>query len=124
MMTEVLEHLPYPPITIKEIHRILNKKSKYQVFLGSLLVDYNWHQRFRVFRGYRIEQDPAHIHSFSFTELDTLLRHYFYDVSYKALTGTASRYSFLPLKNFVRTIAWVAKGLRENPKPWKVKLIA
>ena len=46
MMTEVLEHLPYPSITVREVHRILKKKPG-SVFLGSVPLDYHLHRRWK-----------------------------------------------------------------------------
>jgi SAM-dependent methyltransferase len=125
MMTDVLEHLPYPPITVKEIHRILKKGSDSGYFFGSVPLDYHLHRRFSVMRGRRLEGDPTHIHSFSFNELDKLLRHYFECVEYRPLRGTAARHPNwrLPYQHFVRDIAWVAWQPRIEPIPWKVCLI-
>jgi len=123
MLTEVLEHLPYPAITIKEIHRILKKGRTPGIFIGSVPIDYNFHQRLRVFRGQRIEKDPTHLHSFSFHELDTLLKHYFKTVEYLPLRGTASRHPWLPYQYFVRDLAWVASDPLSRPEPWTIRII-
>jgi len=123
MLTEVLEHLPYPAITVKEIHRILKKGRKSGLFCGSVPIDYNLHQRIRVARGQRVEKDPTHLHSFSFEELDTLLKHYFDNVEYLPLRGTATRHPWLPYKHFVRDIAWVASNPKKKTDPWQVRII-
>lgn len=123
MMTEVLEHLPYPAITVKEIHRLMKKGRKSGLFLGSVPIDYNLHQRMRVLRGERLESDPTHLHSFSFQELDTLLKHYFNHVEYLPLHGTASRHPWLPYHHFVRDLAWVASYPVQTPKAWKIRIV-
>lgn len=112
VMTEVLEHLPYPPITVGEVHRILRPGG---AFLGSVPLDYHLHRRWAVLRGGRLTGDPTHLHHFSFTELDSLLRQYFADVAYRPLRGTAARHPNwnLSFRHFVRDIAWVAW----NPRP-------
>lgn len=120
LLTEVLEHLPYPAITVKEIHRIIKPDG---VFLGSVPLDYNINQRLKVIRGKRLEQDPTHLHSFSFFELNTILNHYFRTVTYLPLRGKAVRFPWLSYYHFVRDIAWVAKDPIPNPKPWKVNLL-
>jgi hypothetical protein len=63
-LTEVLEHLPYPSVTLYEIWRILRKDVK-SVFFGSVPLDYHLHRRIAVARGKRLTGDPTHLHSFS-----------------------------------------------------------
>lgn len=119
MMTEVLEHLPYPPISVREVHRIL-KKTGASVFLGSVPLDYHLHRRWKVLRGKRLSGEQTHVHHFSFNELDHLLRFYFEKVDYLVLSGTARRYPRLNLSYnlFVRDIAWAASSPRLNPDRW------
>jgi len=122
ILTEVLEHLPYPIITLKEIHRILNKNNK-SVFMGSVPLYYNLHRRFAVFRGKRLTIDPTHLHSFSYKELNSLLRHYFHHVEFKAISGTKARIKWLPWDNFLKNIAWIAYSPKQIVKDPKIKLI-
>lgn len=112
VMTEVLEHLPYPTVTVREVHRILKPGG---AFLGSVPLDYHLHRRWSVMRGGRLTGDATHLHHFSFGELDELLGKYFETVRYCPLRGTAARHPSwrLPYKHFVRDIAWVAS----NPRP-------
>jgi ubiquinone/menaquinone biosynthesis C-methylase UbiE len=114
MMTEVLEHLPYPSIIVREVHRIL-KKDPRSVYVGSVPLDYHLHRRWKVMRGKRLSGEQTHVHHFSFKELDQLLRFYFHEVDYLPLSGTAERYPYLklPYNLFVRDIAWTAA----SPKP-------
>jgi len=79
MMTEVLEHLPYPAITVREVHRIL-KKNRGSAYVGSVPLDYHLHRRWKVMRGKRLSGEQLHVHHFSFKELDQLLRFYFDNV--------------------------------------------
>ena len=122
VMTEVLEHLAYPVITVREVHRIL-KKNESSVFFGSVPIDYHLSRRWKVLRGKRLSGDPTHIHHFSFTELDHLLRCYFHDVTYKPLRGTAFRYPRLPLpyNMFVTDICWVASRPKSDVPRWEIR---
>ena len=119
MMTEVLEHLPFPSITVREVHRILKPRPQ-SLFFGSVPLDYHLHRRWKVMRGKRLSGDQTHVHHFSFRELDQLLRFYFETVDYLPLTGTATRYPRLPLSYnlFVRDMAWVASAPRSNVGRW------
>jgi len=119
MMTEVLEHLPFPPITISEVHRVLKQNG---LFFGTVPLDYHLHRRWRVMRGMRLEADPTHIHSFSYTELDEMLHHFFDAVIYKPMRGTCVRYPWLPYRHFVSDIAWIASTPKKNLLPWEIKL--
>jgi len=131
VMTEVMEHLPHPPITVREIHRILRKPDG--IFLGSVPLDYHLHRRWSVMRGRRLEGDPTHIHHFSFTELDNLLRHYFGQVEYLPLRGTLAKKPWLEtifggryrrqlLQGWVRDIAWVAWEPKPQAPPWEIRI--
>jgi SAM-dependent methyltransferase len=119
MMTEVLEHLPYPSIILREVHRILKKKPA-SAYVGSVPLDYHLHRRWKVMRGKRLSGDQTHIHHFSFRELDRLLRFYFDEVHYLPLSGTAKRYPRLrlPYNLFVRDIAWAAASPKPAPGRW------
>ena len=121
MMTEVLEHLPYPSITVREVHRILKKKPA-SVYVGSAPLDYHLHRRWKVFRGKRLSGEQTHVHHFSFRELDRLLRFYFEKVEYLPLSGTAARHPGwnLPYNLFVRDIAWAASNPKRDVERWQV----
>ena len=111
MMTEVLEHLPFPSISVKEVFRLTKKGG---AFLGSVPLDYHFNRKIKLFQGKRLSGDPTHIHHFSFDELDALLKKYFDNVDYLPLRGTAARHPKLGLsyRHFVRDIAFCAW----NPK--------
>ncbi len=121
MMTEVLEHLPYPSIIVREVHRVL-KQTPNSAYLGSVPLDYHLHRRWKVLRGKRLSGEQTHVHHFSFNELDRLLRFYFEQVEYCPLSGTARRYPRLRLSPnlFIRDIAWAAFGPRANPGRWEL----
>jgi SAM-dependent methyltransferase len=120
-MTDVLEHIPYPSIIVREVHRILKKKPG-SLYFGSVPLDYHLHRRWKVLRGKRLSGEQTHVHHFSFQELDRLLRFYFDAVDYLPLTGTAVRYPSLKLSYnlFVRDIAWAASSPKLNPGRWDV----
>jgi SAM-dependent methyltransferase len=121
MMTEVLEHLPYPSITVREVHRILKKKPA-SIYVGSAPLDYHLHRRWKVLRGKRLSGEQTHVHHFSFNELDRLLRFYFEKVEYLPLNGTAARHPgwSLPYNLFVRDIAWAASSPKREVGQWQV----
>lgn len=121
MMTEVLEHLPYPSITVREVHRILKKKPG-STYVGSVPLDYHLHRRWKVMRGKRLSGEQTHVHHFSFRELDRLLSFYFEKVKYLPLSGTAARHPKLklPYNLFVRDIAWAATSPRQNVGRWEL----
>jgi len=122
MMTEVLEHLPYPAITVREVHRIL-KKNRGSAYVGSVPLDYHLHRRWKVMRGKRLSGEQLHVHHFSFKELDQLLRFYFDNVEYLPLSGTAQRHPRwrLPYNLFVRDIAWAAASPKAKPGCWNIR---
>jgi hypothetical protein len=121
MMTEVLEHLPYPSITVREVHRILNK-NPHSIYVGSVPLDYHLHRRWKVMRGKRLSGEQAHVHHFSFRELNRLLSFHFEKVNYLPLSGTAARHPKLklPYNLFVRDIAWAASGPRQDIGRWQL----
>lgn len=123
MMTEVLEHLPYPSITIREVHRLLKKRPG-SMYVGSVPLDYHLHRRWKVLRGKRLSGEQTHVHHFSFNELNHLLKFYFEKVDYLPLSGTAKRYPQLKLSYnlFVRDIAWAASSPKMEVGRWELKL--
>jgi SAM-dependent methyltransferase len=112
-LTEVLEHLPYPLVSVREIWRIMRKDSK-SVFFGSVPLDYHLKRRISIARGRRLTIDPTHLHSFSYGELKALLQHYFEHVEFAAMHGTKTRHAWLSWEHFVRDIAWFAWGPRKS----------
>jgi SAM-dependent methyltransferase len=114
MLTEVLEHLPYPWITFAEVHRVVKKGTG--LFLGTVPLDYHLHRRYKVLRGKRLSGDPTHIHHFSLEELRDYLRQYFEEVKFFPLRGTAVSHPGwkLPMEHFVSEIGWAAAKPRAS----------
>jgi len=121
MMTEVLEHLPYPVILVREVHRVLKHRPA-SAYLGSVPLDYHLHRRWKVLRGKRLSGDQTHVHHFSFHELDQLLRFFFEKVEYLPLSGTATRHQWLGSwpNLFIRDIAWVASKPKARVGQWEL----
>lgn len=122
LMTEVLEHLPYPSITLGEVHRIL-KPGAHSCFMGTVPIDYHLHRRWAVLRGKRLTMDPTHLHSFSFHELRTMLEHFFEEVTFETMRGTKRRISWLSWNHFVRDVAWFARGPKQGVGPLPIQVI-
>lgn len=66
---ELLEHLPYPPMLVQDILRILTPGG---LFVGSVPNAFHWRKRM-AFLGGRSAEDPTHLHLFSISELGRLL---------------------------------------------------
>ena len=71
-MAEVMEHLPYPQITLNEIKRILKKNGK---FIGNLPLAYHLKDRWQIIRGRKllISGDPTHLQFLSYEDVQKLL---------------------------------------------------
>jgi len=76
VMAEVLEHLPYPNITLGEIKRVLKTNGK---FIGNLPLAYHLKDRWQVIRGRRllISGDPTHLQFLSYEDVKKLLSKFF-----------------------------------------------
>jgi len=75
VMGEVLEHLPYWNITLKEVKRILKKDG---LLIGSIPLAYHLKDRWNVLRGKKLlaADDPTHLQLLSYN--DFILRISFY----------------------------------------------
>lgn len=120
--TEVLEHLPYPSVTVHEVHRVLKKENK-SIFIGSVPIDYHLHRRFAVMRGRRLTDDPTHLRSFSYRELRALLERYFEIVEFEPMRGTKTRHPWLSWQHFVRDIAWFAMSPKKEIEHQDIKVL-
>ena len=76
VMAEVLEHLPYPNITLGEIKRVLKTNGK---FIGNLPLAYHLKDRWQIIRGRRllISGDPTHLQFLSYEDVKKLLSKFF-----------------------------------------------
>ena len=76
VMAEVLEHLPYPNITLGEIRRVLKTNGK---FIGNLPLAYHLKDRWQIIRGRRllISGDPTHLQFLSYEDVKKLMSKFF-----------------------------------------------
>jgi ubiquinone/menaquinone biosynthesis C-methylase UbiE len=76
VMAEVLEHLPYPNITLSEIKRVLKKNGE---FIGNLPLAYHLKDRWQIIRGRRllISGDPTHLQFLSYKDVKKLMSNFF-----------------------------------------------
>ena len=76
VMAEVLEHLPYPNITLGEIRRVLKTNGK---FIGNLPLAYHLKDRWQIIRGRRlvISGDPTHLQFLSYEDVKKLISKFF-----------------------------------------------
>ena len=76
VMAEVLEHLPYPNITLSEIKRVLKTNGK---FIGNLPLAYHLKDRWQIIRGRRlvISGDPTHLQFLSYEDVKKLISKFF-----------------------------------------------
>ncbi|MCS7192028.1 MAG: class I SAM-dependent methyltransferase [Armatimonadetes bacterium] len=68
---EILEHVIYPWMLIREIRRVLKKEG---LLIGSVPNSYHWRKRFRFLLGLDLDEDPTHLHFFSYQKLFRLLK--------------------------------------------------
>ena len=98
ILSEVLEHLPYPDITLGEIKRVLKEKG---ILVGSVPNGTRIKNRLRfLFKGI-IEQDRTHIQHFSRISLKQLLRKHFSSVEIKLMGGRFIRFSAPMFANYI-----------------------
>ena len=76
VMAEVLEHLPYPNITLGEIRRVLKTNGK---FIGNLPLAYHLKDRWQIIRGRKllISGDPTHLQFLSYEDVKKLMSKFF-----------------------------------------------
>jgi ubiquinone/menaquinone biosynthesis C-methylase UbiE len=67
---ETLEHMPYPPVFLGEVRRVLAAGG---LFAGSVPNAYRYRNRLRVLSGKPIDTDPTHLQFFSLASLGALL---------------------------------------------------
>ena len=111
VMAEVLEHLPYPNITLGEIKRVLKTNGK---FIGNLPLAYHLKDRWQIIRGRRllISGDPTHLQFLSYEDVKKLLSKFFYIDEITILKGGKLSKKFPAA--FARNIAFMCNN--KNPK--------
>ena len=103
VMAEVLEHLPYPNITLSEIKRILKTNGG---FIGNLPLAYHLKDRWQIIRGRKllISGDPTHLQFLSYEDVQELISKYFNIEEIEILKGGKLSNKFP--KIFARNIAF------------------
>jgi len=103
VMAEVMEHLPYPQITLNEIKRILKKNGK---FIGNLPLAYHLKDRWQIVRGRKllISGDPTHLQFLSYEDVQKLLSRFLKIEEIVILKGGVLSKKFP--KAFARNIAF------------------
>jgi len=105
VMAEVLEHLPYPMITLEEIKRVLKKDGH---FIGNLPLAYHLKDRIQVLRGRKllISGDPTHLQFLSYKDVIKLLSLFFTIKEIEILKGGKKKSTMFP-ELFARNIAFI-----------------
>jgi len=100
---EVLEHLPYPEITVSEVSRILKPDG---LFIGSVPNSYHLKNRLRVLKGRLIDYDQTHLRAYNVM----LLRQYLEkEFVIEQLTSCRGKSAFLSIAWFGRDLVWKCK---------------
>ena len=100
---EVIEHLPYPEITISEVSRILKPGG---LFVGSVPNSYHLKNRLRVLKGRLIDYDQTHLRAYNVM----LLRQYLEkEFVVEELTSSRGKSAFLSIAWFGRDLVWKCK---------------
>lgn len=103
VMAEVLEHLPYPTITLSEIKRVLKKNGE---FIGNLPLAYHLKDRWQVIRGRKLVMsgDSTHLQFLSYDDVQELISNFFNIEEIYILKGGKMSKKFP--KAFARNIAF------------------
>ena len=100
---EVIEHLPYPEITVSEVSRILKPEG---LFIGSVPNSYHLKNRLRVLKGRLIDYDQTHLRAYNVM----LLRQYLEkEFVIEELTSSRGQSAFLSIAWFGRDLVWRCK---------------
>jgi ubiquinone/menaquinone biosynthesis C-methylase UbiE len=105
VMAEVLEHLPYPMITLGEIKRVLKKDGQ---LIGNLPLAYHLKDRIQILRGRKlmISGDPTHLQFLSYQDVTKLLSVFFIIKKIEVLKGGKKKSAMFP-RLFARNIAFI-----------------
>ena len=99
----MIEHLPYPEITISEVSRILKPEG---LFIGSVPNSYHLKNRLRVLKGRLIDYDQTHLRAYNVM----LLRQYLEkEFVIEELTSSRGQSAFLSIAWFGRDLVWRCK---------------
>jgi ubiquinone/menaquinone biosynthesis C-methylase UbiE len=111
VMAEVLEHLPYPNITLSEIKRVLKTNGE---FIGNLPLAYHLKDRWQIIRGRKllISGDPTHLQFLSYDDAKKLMSKFFNVEEINILKGGKLSNKFPKL--FARNIAF--RCINKNSK--------
>ena len=103
VMAEVLEHLPYPSLTLSEIKRVLKTNGE---FIGNLPLAYHLKDRWQIIRGRKllISGDPTHLQFLSYEDVQKLMSNFFNIEEIVILKGGKLSKKFP--KAFARNIAF------------------
>jgi len=103
VMAEVMEHLPYPLITLSEIKRVLRENGR---FIGNLPLAYHLKDRWQIIRGRKllISGDPTHLQFLSYEDVQKLISNFFKIEEIVILKGGKLSRKFP--KAFARNIAF------------------
>lgn len=103
VMAEVLEHLPYPSVTLSEIKRVLNTNGE---FIGNIPLAYHLKDRWQIIRGRKllISGDPTHLQFLSYDDAQKLISKFFTINEITILKGGKISKKFP--KAFARNIAF------------------
>ena len=97
---EVIEHLPYPEITVSEVSRILKPDG---LFIGSVPNSYHLKNRLRVLKGRLIDYDQTHLRAYNVMLLKQYLQKEFV---IEELTSCRGKSAFLSISWFGRDLVW------------------
>jgi len=113
VMAEVLEHLPYPLITLSEIKRVLKTNGE---FIGNVPLAYHLKDRLQILRGRKllISGDPTHLQFLSYEDVYELLS-VFFDIKEIDILKGGKKSKFFP-KLFARNIAFRCISLSSYDK--------
>ena len=100
---EVIEHLPYPEITVSEVSRILKPGG---LFIGSVPNSYHLKNRLRVLKGRLIDYDQTHLRAYNVMLLKQYLEKEFV---IEELTSSRGKSAFLSISLFGRDLVWRCK---------------
>lgn len=106
VISEVLEHLPYPRVTLSEAVRILRPDGK---LIGSVPNARHLRNRLRFLFGGPVELDRTHLHHFGADSIKRLLSTYFEEVT---VVPTSGRYIDLSQPLFANYLLFSASRPR------------